>query len=177
MAVQNFLYALCREPQGVTLGMRPLSPALSKNSLKPARHCLFNNGFLSPPPSTYTLMLTRGFPPISSLLQSSPSRYFSNQAAIFSSSRRRITVCPSCFSQTTILHHSLVRASTSISEWVVTINWLRSDASSNNLLTVGSMSGWRPSSGSSIQMSGGGCRMAEDGRANRGTAAYRPKDE
>ena len=71
-------------------------------------------------------------------------------------------VFPSCFSHTTIDSGCSDSASTRMSECVVTINWQRVEASTSRSANLGKRSGCRPSSGSSMHISGGGFGIAKN---------------
>ena len=117
------------------------------------------------------------------LIQSSPRLYFSSQPASSFLSRRFNVVCPSCFSHTTMLSGVSVSASTRTSEWVVTINWHRSEASRSRSARPGSMSGCRPKFRFLDANEGRRVRVAENdqqaevaegsiGQTRRGTATF-----
>ena len=65
-------------------------------------------------------------------IHNSPSLYFSSQGSSSSALKRRIREPASSLSQTTTDSGRSLNASTSVSEWVVTISWQRSEASSTD---------------------------------------------
>ena len=114
-------------------------------------------GALVPAPlGVYANLAYHLFPPISPMRQSSPREYFLSHAVKSSLLSLFIVVDPSYFSQTRIASGVSLRASTRMSDCVVTISCVRCDASTKSSARVGRISGCNPSSGSSMQTNGGG---------------------